>query len=285
MSLRGPIALPLLCGIIAFSAACGDRVGEPIVAASPELAGPAGTGGAAGGPVAVAGSPAQQGGSAGSAGAQAGAAGGVSDPYGGLCTSCAINDDCGDLSDHCLEGDDGALFCARDCDEWYGCPVGYECVDIGEAEAQCVPQTQTCIHLSFKPPPPAAAALKAEAIDFINDLRADRGLYPFLPDDCLATLAQESAMELATSGDYFAKFERECTGESSCECDWWGQFEIATATFDLRYDDIFEQPILRTLEDSPGEYQGTLFSERFTRIGYGMVLSGDEGFGAYSLGL
>ncbi len=281
-SARAPI--PLLCGITALFCACGDRVGEPIVAASPELEGPAGTGASAGGPT-TGGGPAQQGGAGGAGGTDAGSGGRPIDPYGGLCTSCSTNDDCGDQSDYCLEGPTNELFCGRDCDEWYGCPVGYECVSLGSvAEAQCVPQTETCIHLDFKPPPPEPAALLVEAVDFINDLRADRGLYPLQPDDCLAMKAEQSAIELALTGDYFAKYERECANESSCECDWWGEFEIGTATYDLRYDDIFEQPILRSLEQDPNDFQGTLFSDQFTRIGYGMVLTGDEGFAAYSLG-
>ncbi|HVJ21995.1 MAG TPA: hypothetical protein VM686_41605 [Polyangiaceae bacterium] len=297
MSLRALAPAPLIGVIIAFSGACGDRVGEPIVAAAPRLEGPAGTGGGAGGPPAVAGGgPAvpSVGGSAGgpSVDGEAGAAGTpgapivMTDPYGGLCTSCSTNDDCGDLSDHCLENQSGELFCARDCDEWYGCPVGYECVNIASgAEPQCVPQTQTCIHLDFKPPPPTPDALRVEAVDFINDLRAERGLFPLVQDDCLTLLAEESAIELAVSGDYFAKFERECLDVSECECGWYGQFEIATATYDLRYDDIFEQPILGSLAQDPNDFQGTLFSSEVTRIGYGMVLTGDEGFAAYSLGL
>jgi hypothetical protein len=286
MSLRALAPFPLLCGIIVLFGACGDRFGEPIVAAAPELESPGGSGGASGGLPAAGGTEGQQGGGAGGSTAEAGAGGSPSDRFGGLCTSCTRNDDCGDISDHCLEGEGGELFCARDCDEWYGCPVGYECVSLGSvAEPQCVPQTHTCIHLEFKPPPPPAAAIQAEAIEFLNDLRAERGLYPLVPDVCLAMLAEQSAIELALSGDYFSKFERECSGENSCECGWRGQFESGMATYDLRYDDIFERPILGALEESPDDFQGTLFSDNFSRVGYGMVLTGDEGFAAYSFGL
>lgn len=267
-------------------------MGEPIIAAAPELEAPDAGTGAAGGPLAAGGAAGfgGEGGTLGPGGAAGeGGAGGApaqTDPFGGLCTSCATHEDCGDASDACLQSESGERFCGRDCDEWGGCPVGYDCVGIGDtAVPQCAPRTDTCIHLDFKPPLPDPAALRAEAIDFVNDLRAERGLYPLQVDDCLSQLAEQSAAELASTGDFLGKFERECLEQPSCECGWSGESESSISAYDLRYDDVFEQPILDRLQQSPEDFQGTLFSQEFTRVGYGMVLSGDEGFGAYSFGL
>jgi hypothetical protein len=223
---------------------------------------------------------------AGQAGAQPGVGGepGVVDTrFGGLCSACFEDSDCGDDNDECLERD-GAHFCGRDCDEWGGCPVGYDCSG-SDGAAQCSPRTGDCIHLDFKPEPPEPAVLRAEAIDFVNDLRAGRGLYPLVEDECLSALAEESAFELALSEDFLGKFERECLDQSSCACGWAGESESSMAAYDLRWDDVVELPILDRLQEYPDDFQGTLFSDEFTRIGFGLALSGDEGFAAFSLGL
>ncbi len=209
-----------------------------------------------------------------------------SDPIGGLCTSCDSGSDCGGRDDDCLRTSDGEHFCGRDCGS-RGCPTGYECVDVNDSyDPQCVPLTGTCIHLSFKPAPPPLADIQLEALDFINQIRADHGLYPYELDACLSALAQESAEELARTGDYLGKFERECQGQTSCECGWAGESESSMGEYDLRYDDVIERPVLERLSDSPnGEFVQALLSADFRRIGVGIVISGDEGWSAFSYGL
>jgi hypothetical protein len=62
-----------------------------------------------------------------------------------LCQPCEVNNDCGGLSDLCLEYIDGR-FCGRSC-EVRGCPEGYECAEISVGDRvsyQCRSQKSYC---------------------------------------------------------------------------------------------------------------------------------------------
>ncbi len=264
---RAVVPFAFVSGFIAFSAACSERAGEPVVWVGPPLDG-------------AGGSP------AGGDGNLPGAGGEGQDPFGGLCSPCDSGRQCGDRDDYCVELTEHEFFCGRDCFEGDGCPRGYSCERVSEqGYTQCVPVTGNCRHVALKATP-TKAALREAALDAVNDVRSRYGLPPLGLDICLNVVAQESAEELAGTRDLLGKFERECEDEEHCECDWAGQAEGMVAAFDLRWEDVVERSIDEHLMQAPnGGYVRTLLSPDFERLGVGVVLSGDEGFSALSFGL
>lgn len=252
--------------------ACGDRVGEPIVWATALD----GAGGSSAGEAGASGSGATPGGSGGQD---------VVDP-GGLCAPCESGRQCGDMNDYCLEQNHDQ-FCGRDCEEDGGCPLGYSCVLIaGRDESQCIPASESCDHVADKPPLPTAEAIAAEALELVNDLRFERGLFPLVLDECLSEVAQESAAELSESGDYLGKFERECDGQNSCECGWAAEWESSVAAYDLRYYNAVEFTVGQNASGpTQWRFSRAVFSPQYTRFGFGLVMSGDEAWAALAFGL
>jgi hypothetical protein len=265
---RAVVPLAFVSGFIAFSVSCSERAGEPVVWVGPPLD-DSGSGGSWAGEGSGAG----------------GSGGNGADPWGGLCSPCDSGRECGDRDDYCVELSEHERFCARDCFEGEGCPFGYSCERVTEqGDTQCVPVTGNCRHVALKETP-SSSALREGALEAVNDLRRRYGLRPLGLDICLNLVAQESVEELAATRETLAKFERECDGTESCECDWAGQAEGMVAAFDLRWEDVVEFSIEEHLSDSPnGNYVRTILSPEFERLGVGVLLSGDEGFSALSFG-
>ena len=243
--LRGGLVFGALAlGSIALFPACGDRAGNPVVRAEPSLSGESGAGGQSDGGL------------------------DLTAPSGGLCTPCESGRDCGDHDDYCLESSNDERFCARDCSEGDGCPVGYECQFVDNAdEAQCVPTSGNCSHIEQKPQPDLPL-LREKALEYVNALRFDFALPPLEHDECLTELAQQSTYELAETGDYLGMWERECQGMNECECGWSAEAEGVVAAFGLLHEDVIERTIQENLSESPmGNFSRVLFSDEFTRVG------------------
>jgi hypothetical protein len=266
---RAVVPFAFVSGFIAFSAACSERAGEPVVWVGPHLDGTPGAGGSSAGD-----------------GNGPGGSGGVSDPWGGLCSPCDSGRECGDHDDYCVELSDHERFCGRDCFEGDGCPFGYSCERVSDqGDGQCLPVTGNCRHVALKATP-TLSALREAALEAVNDVRMRYGLNRLGLDICLNVVAQESVEELAATRDTLGKFERECDGGGPCECDWAGEAEGVVAAFDLRWEDVVELSIEQHFSDSAnGNYVRTLLSPEFERLGVGVILSGDEGYSALSFGL
>lgn len=272
---RGWVPLVLVLGFIALFASCAERAGDPVVRAGPALDNPAGGGGAPGdGAGGVPGEEAGAGGQSGNDG----------DPWGGLCSPCRRGRECGGRSDRCVELDDEERVCAQHCSDDDDCPFGYSCERVGFGSHQCLPVTGNCRHITLKRAP-TTAKLREAALDAVNEVRRRYGLNPLGLDICLNLLAQASVEEFALRREAYVKFKRECGDGEHCECDWVGQAEARVAAFDLRWEDVVKLSIEEHRERSPrGSYLRTILTPEFTRLGVGVILSGDEGFSALSFG-
>lgn len=249
---------------------CGERAGDPVVRLES-----AADGGASGAPSA---------GSGGSFDPGGGGQGG-SDPQDGgappigLCGACTSSRQCGDANDVCLRHD-GRNFCGRDCDEGFGCPDGYTCVDLSNSRLeQCVP-TEGCRAPALTPP--SLIEIREYLLARINAERLDRSRHPLEPMTCLDELAQRSALDYASSDVPLGKFVEECDPVwPDCACNWSAQAEVAIAHIGLDWRDAIE----RAMGSRNGDDR---FIESFldfdvTYVGIGFYISGDEAWIALSL--
>jgi hypothetical protein len=263
--------------VVAFSAAvlafgvstasCGDRAGDPVVAMDP-LSEPS-----RGDPDAA--DPAD--------------AGQLEVEPAGLCAACDSNEACGagNLCVYTLnDAGTKTWFCGRDCSS-RGCPNGYRCVGVGRnSNPQCVPETGTCDHVVSNLAP-ALEVMRAEALLQLNQLRAEYSLPELEADDCLHAIAQDSAVKLRSTRDVLGKFESECEplDPSECECGWSAESERNVVEFGLTWQEAIDESILdRALRDPDDSLVRHLKSPAHVRVGFGIVLGGDEAWTAVSFG-
>jgi hypothetical protein len=270
-----------LAGLAGLVFACGERHGDPIVARQgPADTSAAGIPGAAGEePTGAGGSatsgPAGAGGAADVGGAEPGPGGAPAASIGptGLCGPCETSESCGDANDACIRHD-GASFCGRDCDEGFGCPNGYTCVQLDNSRLlQCVPTT-SCGTPAAEPP--SLTQIRDYLLSRINAERVQRGHGPLAPSTCLDELAQQSAIDYAGTDEPLGKFVEECDPVwPACECDWGAEAEVAVADYALDWSTAIEI---------------ALGTNRFTSsfdlvasdVGIGFWISGDEAWIALS---
>ena len=194
-----------------------------------------------------------------------------------LCAPCNRGRDCGGSDDACLINPDGEQFCGRDCFSEDGCPAGFECrlISGNDAPVQCVPLSESCLDLGSTANAPSTAALRAHNLARLNAVRADRGLPSLVLDDCLNRLAQASVHERVQSGS--SKFSRECAGEvPACECGWAAENTGRHANDEMDSAEKISDWIGDALRDAPnGDFAGNLLSERYSRVGVGLVRDRD----------
>ena len=110
--------------------------------------------------------------------------------------------------------------------------------------------------------------------------------------------ASNAGMDLAKVGvrvglvgcvgrDFLGKFESECEplDPSQCECRWSAQSERNVVEFALTWEEALEESILdRALRDPDDSFVRHLTSAAHVRVGFGILLSGDEAWTAISFG-
>lgn len=263
---RGALACALLL------AACGERVGEPIVATvtAPDEPNDSASAGAGG-------SPEQPSGSSSLGGeAPTEAPGELMGPI-GLCGPCTSSDACGDANDACIRHQDQS-FCGRDCDEQRGCPDGYNCVELSNTQLwQCVPQTN-CPQPS---PQPTLSDLRDYLLARINAERQSFGIAPLSASSCLDDLAQASAVDFARTDEPLGKYVKECDPVwPNCACGWNAEAEIAIARYGLDWQTAVERAVGQTRDND--RFTQAFLASDFTDVGIGFWLSADEGWIALS---
>jgi hypothetical protein len=248
----------LLC---AWPLACGERAGDPIVRIDlADAGGSAGNGGQGGG------TPMPGTGGADEPETQLGPT--------GLCGACDQSDECGDGNDVCIRHD-GERFCGRDCEEGFGCPDDYHCVDLDNSQLrQCVPLT-TCP--GPVEPPPDLASVRAYLLSRINTERIAQNNTALEASSCLDVLAQGSAIEYAFTGAPLGKYIEECDPiRPNCECNWSAQAEVAVTHYGLDWLDSIE----RAFRDD--RFARAFIEFDVTHVGIGFWISGDEAWIALS---
>jgi hypothetical protein len=207
-------------------------------------------------------------------------------PVGGLCTACADGDDCGGGDDYCVVNDlTGERFCARQCVDNGDCPGGYECAPLTNSDQrQCAPLSGGCAHVATKEIAPSIEVQRAYALDAVNQVRLDAGVAPLVSDECLTKLAQASCEELARTGVPRGLFGRECNdAETECHCGWQSEQEVSIAGLGLEWRDAIDAPIDELVIAAPGgDFQAALLAIQFSRLGVGLVLSGDEAWTCFA---
>jgi hypothetical protein len=249
----------LVCALLL---ACGERAGDPVVRVDLADAGGAGgaeTGGPATGGVAEDGS-------------------GGRDQLGptGLCGACQGSDECGDGNDACIRhAGESDSFCGRDCDEGFGCPDDYRCVELDNSRLrQCVPEMDCPPPAS---PPPTLEDVRAYLLARINVARDLRDQLPFQASGCLDGLAQDSALDYSRSEEPLGKFVTECDPVwPNCECGWGAQAEVAVAHYGLDWMDAID----RAFRDDG--FVSAFLNFDATHLGIGFWISGDEAWIALS---
>jgi hypothetical protein len=206
-------------------------------------------------------------------------------PVGGLCTACADTSDCAGDGDYCVVNrDTGERFCARDCQYQTDCPVGYECAPLRDSSAfQCAPATRGCSHIAYKEIAPSIETQRAYALEAMNEVRVSAGIVPLVEDACLSKLAQASCEELARTGVPRGLFGRECDAAAACACGWQSEQEVSIAGLGLEWRDAIDEPITQLVLDAQGgDFQEAALAAQFSRLGVGLVLSGDEAWACFA---
>ncbi|HEY6079780.1 MAG TPA: hypothetical protein VIW29_13285 [Polyangiaceae bacterium] len=235
--------------------ACGERAGDPVVALTEEAGAEPDTS---------------------SAGAGVDGSHHEADGPTGLCGRCSSSDDCGDANDACVRHD-GSSFCARDCEEGFGCPQGYACRELDNSRLhQCVPERECQSQSSVAPDLDDA---RANVLAHINTLRSAHDQAPLEASPCLDRLAQESALAYARTDEPLGKYVKECDPVwPNCSCGWTAQAEVAVAYYGLDW--------LSAIDAALGEEQlrGSISELDFQLVGVGFWISGDEAWIALSFG-
>ena len=262
MSLRAVWPGALLYAL-ACVAACGERAGDPVVRL--ETAADAGF----------------SGGGSGASGGSANLSGGGQESSAspaGLCSPCAASAECGDANDACIRHD-GENFCGRDCDEGFGCPDGYTCVELSNSRLQqCVPN-DGCPIPAVAPPP--LDEIREYLLARINAERLDRGRHPLEPMTCLDELAQQSALDYAHSDEPLGKFVKECDPVwPNCACGWSAEAEVAIAHIGLDWLGAIEHAMGN--RDGDDRFIASFLDFDVTHVGIGFYISGDEAWIALS---
>jgi hypothetical protein len=194
----------------------------------------------------------------------------------GLCGRCSSSDDCGDANDACVRRD-GASFCARDCEEGFGCPQGYACRDLENSRLrQCVPERDCQSPASVAPELDDA---RAYVLASINTLRLAHDQAPLDASPCLDRLAQASALAYANTDEPLGKYVKECDPVwPNCSCGWIAQAEVAVAYYGLDW--------LSAIDAALGDERlsGSISELDFQLVGVGFWISGDEAWIALSFG-
>lgn len=266
---RGALPCALLLALAELLAACGERVGEPIVATvtTPDDAESAGAGGS---PESAPGMSAFGG------DAPSEMPGELMGPI-GLCGACTSSDACGDANDACIRHQEQS-FCGRDCDEQRGCPDGYTCVELANSQLwQCVPET-TCPTPS---PQPTLADLRDYLLARINAERLGYGSAPLSASSCLNGLAQASAVDFARTDEPLGKYVKECDPVwPNCACGWSAEAEISIARYGLDWQTAVERAVGQDTRSD--RFSQAFLASDFTNVGIGFWLSGDEAWIALS---
>lgn len=193
---------------------------------------------------------------------------------GGLCAPCPVDGRCGDDNDACLQQlRSGETFCGRDCYENGdgNCPRGYACRDVRGGDRQCVPLDGTCRTREVGEPAPPLPELREYMLTDLNQLRADNGLAPLAADACLDEIAQRGALELAFEDQRASSFER--------DCGWRYETRRTLAAWSLDW-----RLAATALWRFSGRERDAALSGDFSRLGIGILLSGDEAWIVLSYG-
>ena len=183
----------------------------------------------------------------------------------------------------CLQRE-GILFCGRDCEEGGGCPDGYQCSDILNTSIdQCLPTASDCA--APRAPAPSLAVLREYLLARINAERFARSRSPLTLSSCLSELAQDSALELARSGQPLGKFTRECEPRwPNCDCNWTAEAETSLADWGLDWEGAVDRALGSYGVQRDDPFVDSYLELPFTRVGIGFWLSGDEAWLALSFG-
>jgi hypothetical protein len=192
----------------------------------------------------------------------------------GLCGACDGSAECGDDNDVCISHDDDR-FCGRDCEEGFGCPDDYTCVELSNSRLrQCVPD-DTCPEPAE--PPPTLESVRGYLLSLINAERSARGSAPFETSPCLDDLAQQSALEYAFTGVPLGTYANECDPIwPDCECNWNAQADVQVAHYGLSWLDAIDE----AMRDD--RFARAFLEFEVTRVGIGFWISGDEAWIALS---
>ncbi|HVY27340.1 MAG TPA: hypothetical protein VHB79_12365 [Polyangiaceae bacterium] len=262
-------ALLLACGALL---ACGERVGEPIIATvtAPETPDDSASGAGGGADM----TPMTSLGGEGPLETPGELVGPV-----GLCGACTSSDACGDANDACIRHQDQS-FCGRDCDEQRGCPDGYTCVELSNTQLwQCVPQT-TCPQPS---PQPTLADLRDYLLARINAERLSRNIAPLKASSCLDDLAQASAVDFARTDEPLGKYVKECDPVwPNCACGWNAEAEISIARYGLDWQAAVERAVGQSRDAPADRFSQAFLASDFGNVGIGFWLSADEAWIALS---
>jgi hypothetical protein len=171
---------------------------------------------------------------------------------------------------------DGTSFCARDCDEGFGCPAGYTCVELeGSRVRQCVPEEPCLSPLAA----PTVDDVRAYLLSRINALRVARDQAPLEESRCLDGLAQESALAYARTSEPLGKYVNECDPVwPNCSCGWIAQTEVAVAYYGLDWQSSLDTALANE------RLRDTVSGLDLQRVGIGFWISGDEAWLALSFG-
>ncbi len=263
---------PLGALALTLSFGCGERAGDPVVLARDQAA--AG-GEEAGMPTAA---------NAGK-GNDTGYGGAGPDPRGevgptGLCGDCTSSNECGDANDACIRHAD-AHFCGRDCDDQYGCPDGYSCVELDNSQLwQCVPLNGCAAPAGGVPD---LADLRDYLLARINAERTARDRSALRASSCLDELAQGSAVSFARTDETLGKYVKECDPVwPNCACGWNAEAEITVARYGLDWTTAIDRALGTYRDTQNDRFTHAFLDYSATDVGIGFWLSGDEAWIALS---
>jgi len=199
----------------------------------------------------------------------------------GLCGACTSSSDCGDANDACVRHQN-ERFCGRDCDYQRDCPEGYECVELNDDRLrQCVPRVGCPAPRS----PPSRSDFRDYVLTQVNAERVARDQPPLAHSSCLDELAQQSALELARTGEPLGKYVKECDPIwPACECGWSAEAEVAVAAYDLDWRAAVDHAVESYGTNADTHFVSALLASGATEVGIGFWLSGDELWIALSFG-
>ena len=198
-----------------------------------------------------------------------------------LCEPCESDSDCGWWNDLCLTNDDtGQRFCGRDCLQGQGCPDGYACFVVNDADdsTQCAPVSGSCSEAAADAGSifgsASLAEMRAYVLDLLNQMRIYQGLPPFEADTCLDQLAQAATIELIDEGRYHTLFQRQCDwSDEPCECGWTDESQSIASWNELDWRQSINRAVFEMMaEDPSGATVGNILSPSFDRAGVGIVV-------------
>jgi hypothetical protein len=198
----------------------------------------------------------------------------------GLCGECSSSEQCGDANDACIHHLD-QHFCGRDCDDQHGCPDGYLCVELDNAQLhQCVPQDR-CPTQPVQTPP--LSDVRQYLLARLNALRGMHDRLALDASSCLDQLAQDSALDFARTDEPLGKYVKECDPIwPNCACNWNAEAEITMAHYNLDWTSAVDHAMAVTHDNQNDRFTQAFLDPDVVSVGIGFWLSGDEAWVALS---